>query len=599
VEIIGQKVSKIIGDESYDQLYKLQLDRCFQGERVKLERWIDYPVSGRRRVELSFSPYRDEAGELTRALVTIHDITESYLSQVALQESEENYRRIVETAQEGIWVVDTEGLTNFVNPRMAEMLGQSQESMLGLSLFEFMDEISLQQAQALWKRLPDDHNQSRDFCYKRADGTTLWCHVSITALLDTKGLMVGAMALLTDISEQRQLTEALVQSQKMEAVGQLTGGISHDFNNILGSILGFAELARFRFGSLDPKLQDYIKQIELAGGRARDLIRQLLIFSRGENIQSAASIPLVPLVKEIIRMLRPMLPVAIEIRTEFPKVSPYVKVDPLHVQQMLMNLCINARDAIDKNGLITVQVEQRDEVDARCAISGATVAGSWVAIRVSDTGRGIEESLQDDIFQPFVTSKEVGEGSGMGLAVVRGIVTSYHGHLLVDSKSGQGASFEILLPPAQPEVVEVGLAAAPAETGLDLAGVTILAVDDELQFIHYYQELLGDAGARVISCSGGAQALGRYQRDKLNLDLIVSDQAMPGMSGSEMLRHLRELGCQAPAIFCSGYGFEVDEELMRQLGITHRLQKPVAREKLLDSIRQVLTDKKHVLDCPS
>ncbi len=535
----------------------------------------------------SITPLWNNQGDVIAYMSSQRDVTQQLQAELALRESEEKYRRIVDTAREGIWVVDAQGDTSFVNPRMAEMLQQTRESMLGRSWFEYLDELNRQQAKSLWKRLPEVQNQGRDLCFLRADGSSLWCHVSATALLDRAGVMVGAMALLTDITEQRQLTEALVRSQKMEAVGQLTGGIAHDFNNILGSILGFAELSRERFGSLDPKLKDYIKQIELAGGRARDLIRQLLVFSRGENTQSAASIPLVPLVKEIIKMLRPMLPVAIEIRSLFPQMSPYVKVDPLHVQQVLMNLCINARDAIDGNGLITVQVMQRSEIEGRCAICGSTIEGSWVAMRVRDSGRGIDESLQEDIFQPFVTTKEVGEGSGMGLAVVRGIVSSYDGHLLVESETGKGASFEILLSPAQPQTERRELTPA-AEKDIDLAGVSILVVDDEPQFIHYYNELLSQLGARLVCCSSGAQALGRYQRDGLKPDLVLSDQAMPGMSGSDMLGNLRELGCRAPAIFCTGYGYEVDEALMRQLGIERRLQKPVERDDLLAAIRQVL-----------
>ena len=231
---------------------------------------------------------------------------------------------------------------------------------------------------------------------------------------------------------------------------------------------------------------------------------------------------------------------------------------------------------------------QRTGVEARCAICGSSVSGSWVAIRVSDTGRGIDESLKEDIFQPFVTSKEVGKGSGMGLAVVRGIVTSYAGHLLVESSEGEGASFEILLPPAEPLQNVDDLNAPEDETELNLADLTILVVDDESQFIDYYKELLGETGARLICCESGAQALGRYQRDKLHLDLILCDQAMAGMSGSDMLKYLRELGCGAPAIFCVGYGYEVDEELMRQLGIVQRLQKPMTRGELFTTLREVL-----------
>ncbi len=535
----------------------------------------------------SITPLWNDQGDVIAYMSSQRDVTLQKQAEQALRESEEKYRRIVETAHEGIWVVDAEAVTTFVNPRMHEMLGYEPQEMLKRPFFEFMHERDRHAAGEFWGRLRQDGKAAFDFCYRRRDGADLWCHVSSSALNDARGLFTGAMSLLTDISEQRQLTEALIRSQKMEAVGQLTGGIAHDFNNILGSILGFAELAQGRFGDLDGKLKDYLVQIETAGGRARDLIRQLLIFSRGESTLSAEPIPLTPLVKEIVKMLMPMLPARVEIRCELPGESPSVKVDPLHVQQLLMNLCINARDAIEGSGLITVYMERRAVDSALCAICGKEVKGNWVVIGVSDTGRGIPEALRDDIFQPFITSKEVGEGSGMGLAVVRGIVNSYQGHLLLESGPGRGSRFEILLPEALPHGQDEAAQGSVADSMPQLTGLAILAIDDEPQYRAYYQELLGGAGAQVICCRSGLQALGRHQRDGVAYDLIISDQAMPGMNGTELIGHLRNLGCRSPVILCSGYGHEVGPEQMQQLQIVELLHKPVSGGDLLTAIRRV------------
>jgi PAS domain S-box-containing protein len=587
-DLQGKRPEILFAEENAEPIYS-QIDRGLEaGKRIYRQLLSRRKDGSLFHCQHSITPLCNDQGVVIAYMSSQRDVTIHVQAEQALRESEEKYRQIVETAQEGIWVVDKEAKTTFVNPRMAEMLGYEQEAMLGVQPFDFMDETNRQLARELWQHLPIAPQLVKEICYRRRDGTALWCHVSISALSDRQGEFIGAMAMLTDISEQRQLTEALIRSQKMEAVGQLTGGIAHDFNNILGSILGFTELAQSRFGSTDHKLQDYLAQIATAGGRARDLVRQLLIFSRGENTQSASSVTLSPLVQEVIKMLRPMLPVTIEIRCMMPQDSPSVKVDPLHIQQVLMNLCINARDAIDDSGVITVQVTRRRCHGERCAICSEPVTGDWVVIRVSDTGRGIAESVREDIFQPFITSKEVGEGSGMGLAVVRGIVNSYNGHLLVESAVGKGAIFEILLPESITDSKGGETVSDVALADLQLDGMTILTVDDEPQFRHYYKELLRETGAELVSCHSGIQALGRYQRDGLSFDLIIADQVMPGMSGSDMVYHLRELGCRAPVILCSGYSYKVEESQLGRLQIASLLHKPFKRSEMLTEIRRVL-----------
>jgi PAS domain S-box-containing protein len=536
----------------------------------------------------SITPLWNDQGGVIAYMSSQRDVSIQVAAELALRASEEKYRQIVETAHEGIWVLDVSARTVFVNPRMAEMLGYAQIDMPGRSIYAFMDEANQELTRRSWERLMSEGGATFDLCLRRKDGANLWCHVSTSLLRNNLGEIHAAMALLTDISEQRQLTEALIQVQKMEAVGQLTGGIAHDFNNILGSILGFAELAQVRFGRVETKLHEYLAHIETAGGRARDLIRQLLVFSRGESIRSAVPIPLTPLVKEIVKMLVPMLPAAIEVRSELPKESLRVKVDPLHIQQILMNLCINARDAIEEHGLITIQVKRRSCSDELCAICGKPVSGDWISILVADNGQGIDESLRDDIFQPFVTSKEVGQGSGMGLPVVSGIVKSYDGHLLVESTPGRGASFEILLPEAQHDTQVDEPAQKASGIDIRLDGFKILAVDDEAQFSAFFGELFSGVGAEVVCCRSGVQALGRYQRDGLTFDLIISDQSMPGMSGTEMVRHLRDLGCRTPVILCSGYVQDVDEKVMEALQIVERFDKPVSGGELLMAIRRIL-----------
>ncbi|MCU7924191.1 MAG: PAS domain S-box protein, partial [Candidatus Thiodiazotropha sp. (ex Dulcina madagascariensis)] len=510
-DLRGKKPELLNGEANAEAIHPQIYQRLRAGRQVNRE------LLNRRKDGTLFvcqhqiSPLKDDHGKVIAYMSSQRDVSERVEGEKALRLSEEKYRQIVETAHEGIWVIDAQGETQFVNPRMAVMLGHTEEEMLGRHLFSFMDEQGRAIAEKKLVARQQGESERHDFRFLRKDGSELWVSLTADSLYDDDGEYAGAMALVSDISEARRLQQALISTQKMEAVGQLTGGIAHDFNNILGSILGFTELAQDRFGGENEKLKEYLQQIEIAGGRARNLVRQLLIFSRGDTTASAKQVVLAPLIKEVLKMLRPMLPAMVEIRTELPQHSPSVRIDPLHVQQLLMNLCINARDAIEESGIITIGVSLCSGSGRSCSVCRQALQGEWVCIRVSDSGRGVPQALLEDIFQPFVTSKEVGEGSGMGLAVVRGIVETYGGHVLVESTPGEGSCFQILLPPIRESVtdqVESGRSAGDNEA-FSLDGRKVLVVDDETQIQTYLDELLSNSGAEVDCCGTGVQALGR------------------------------------------------------------------------------------------
>ena len=536
------------------------------------------------------SPMKNEQGEIIAFMSSQRDISVRVKAEKALRHSEEKYRQIVETAHEGIWVIDGQSNTVFVNQRMTEMLGYPEGEMMGESLFTFMDQTNQLIASQKLSERRQGASGRYDLCFQRRDGEPLWVSLSANPLFDDQGDYIGAMAMISDISEARKLQQALISTQRMEAVGQLTGGIAHDFNNILGSILGFTELARDRFADGNDKLQEYLQQIEIAGDRARNLVRQLLIFSRGDTTASAKHVMLAPLVKEILKMLRPMLPAMVEIRTQVPQHSPSVRVDPLHIQQLLMNLCINARDAMPVSGAITIGVGSRNIEQENCALCRCSVTGEWVSLRVSDSGPGIPQNLIDDIFQPFVTSKDVGEGSGMGLAVVRGIVETYGGHLLLDSNPDQGATFEILLPPYVEEI-NVPLdkpALERKEQAQSLKGRTILVIDDEVQIQIYLSELLKTNGAEVVCYNNGIEVLENHRQSLPGIDLIICDQGMPGISGTEFVQTLRSKKLDTPVILSSGYNSVVSRQLMEQLKIACQLEKPLNGAALIVAIQRAI-----------
>jgi CheY-like chemotaxis protein len=283
-----------------------------------------------------------------------------------------------------------------------------------------------------------------------------------------------------------------------------------------------------------------------------------------------------------------MLPATIEIHTDLPETSPIVTVDPLHLQQLLMNLSINARDAMKGSGVLSVAVTVERLDGAECRICHEQVRGEWVCIRVADSGPGIPPEMLDRMFQPFFTTKEVGDGGGMGLAVVQGIVKTYGGHILVDTAPGRGSAFAILLPPtAQPS--REGLAAdGVGEDALDLRGKRLLVVEDEPIVRRYLKELLCGAGADVVACADAAEALEAFRPSPRAFSLIVTDHAMPGMSGADMLREIRALNASVPVLMFSGYADVVSEEERARLRIAEVLLKPLMGEELEVAIQRAL-----------
>ncbi len=386
--------------------------------------------------------------------------------------------------------------------------------------------------------------------------------------------------------ERKRLERRLQQTQKLEAIGQLTGGIAHDFNNILVSVTGFAELARTEAGG-NVKLKEYLDQISKAGQRARNLIRQLLVYSRGDTDATAAVVDLVPQLEEVLSMLRPMLSTRVEIKTDWPASSPMVRVDPVHLQQLLMNLSINARDAMAPGGPLTISVRRQSFHGEECQICHDRVQGEWVCIGVQDSGTGISPHLLDKIFQPFFTTKEIGSGGGMGLAVVQGIVSTYRGHILVESRVGQGTRFDILLPLASDSANPIS-SAREALVERDLRGRRILVVDDEAVVRLFLSRVLTAAKADIVLCASGAEALEAFRSARDEFSLLLTDQAMPGMSGVDLVREIRKLDSGLPVLIFSGYLGAVGEREVSDLGISGVLMKPLTPDELVAAISRAL-----------
>jgi two-component system cell cycle sensor histidine kinase/response regulator CckA len=547
------------------------------------------------------SALRDEQQAIIGYLCSQQDISEQLHAMNALRDSEKRYRTLFEKIPQGVVVQRGDGQIIDANPAAVSMLGRSRDELLGLSsestAWRCIHEdgspfpgdqhpamLALQRGELVDNVLMGLHNPRRN--------ELVWLRIDAVPLFEPgKTDACGVFASFTDVTEAKTLQRALAHSQKMEAIGHLTGGVAHEFNNILGSILGFTELAIEQAARSDQLLASYLHQVDIAGERARDLIRQLLIFSRGDHAHDTRPMPLTPMIDEAMKLLGPSLPASIKIHIDVPAEPPLVRVEALHVQQILMNLCLNARDAMRGHGLLQLTVSVGDIHRQQCADCHQIVDGQWLELGVADNGCGIPMENRDMLFQPFFTTKQPGKGSGMGLAVTSGIVRGYGGHILLDSRPGSGSCFRVLFPPCRQAARSCGQ--TKSSKARHLGPISVLVVDDESPITLYLQELLTRSGVRVEIRDSGDEALRALRQQPGGFDLLISDLTMPGLDGLNLIRQLRAFDRHTPILLCSGYQNDISEDLQRGLNIAAVLQKPLRSGEIMQAIEEALSGRQH------
>lgn len=380
----------------------------------------------------------------------------------------------------------------------------------------------------------------------------------------------------------RNLESQLRQAQKMEAIGHLTGGIAHDFNNILTGLLGYLVMAREHAGRLgDATLGRYLDKASHSGDRARDLVQQLLTFSRGRRGEPRP-VALAPLLRESLRLLESTLPASVELHLACEPDLPEVLLDPVHLEQILMNLCINARDAMEGQGRLALIAQRQRMASGHCASCRQDLEGEFVVLSVDDSGHGIPPEVRERMFEPFFTTKTVGKGSGMGLATVHGIVHEYGGHLRVISTPGSGTRMQVLLPPlaGTAATMETAVPDSGASTDPALLRGRVLLVDDDADVNGFMVDLLASWGLEVVTFHDAVEAARAFAGDPDGYQLAILDQTMPRMTGTELARHLHQLRPALPLILYTGQAGELPETTLAELGIRALLRKPVAVEQL-------------------
>ena len=530
----------------------------------------------------------DGSGFHVRALV--RHVAAEREARAALRLSEERFKRFFEEAPVGIALLDRTGTVTECNTTFAATLGADLERSTGRALAEFAAPADRARVTAWLRAAIDgpDMPGPLEISLGAADGSA----VSLFAgrLGDGSGEASGIIVHVLDLSEQRALEAQFFQSQKMELVGQLAGGIAHDFNNLLTAMIGFCDLLLERFTVKDPSHPD-LMQIKQNANRAANLVRQLLAFSRQQTLQPKI-LNMTDVLAELSHLLRRLIGARIELTMTHGRDLGLVRVDQGQFEQVVINLAVNARDAMADGGTLTIRTTNIEPGDPRLAAHSEVPDGEYVGIEIADTGSGIPKEHLDKIYEPFFTTKEVGSGTGLGLATVYGIIKQTGGYIYVESEPGQGALFSIFLPRHRPDAAEVAAAAAEAgkiDDRRDLTGVgTVLLVEDEDAVRLFGARALRNKGYKVIEAVDGEDALGILDAGDKAIDLLITDVVMPGVDGPTLIRSVRETHPKLKVIFISGYAEDTFRQRIDDGAFVHFLPKPFSLQQLAGKVKEVM-----------
>lgn len=546
------------------------LERCF--DRIQLEK--------------DKSKAQEALGKRNRELEEIN---------AKLRESEERYRLLVETMNDGLAVQDQEGEITYVNDKFSKIIGYTKDELKGRKFCDYLDEINTEICMKNREKYLEKDITPFELTWTKKDNTPLPTIVSPQSMFDSTGEFKGIFSVITDITERksaeterRNMEKQLQQAQKMESIGTLAGGISHDFNNSLQAIIGYAQILLL---DKDINSSEYAKlaNIEKSAQRASELTQQLLTFSRKVD-SKMKPVDLNHEIKEIRKLLDRTIPKMIGIQLRLKKDLHVIDADPSQLEQIMLNLGINARDAIKDEGEIVIRTENVYLDDNYCKNQLECTPGDYVLLSFSDNGTGMLPEHRERIFDPFFTTKDIGKGTGLGLSMVYGLVKKHKGHIVCESIQGRGTVFKLYFPAVRQNVTKEENEEKPMPPG---GHETILIVDDEMLIRELGEQILRKFGYKVLAAPDGESAIEIYREKGKDISLIILDLIMPGMGGTRCLQELLAVNPDINIVIASGYAPEAEAKKAMNSGAKGFINKPYDVRQMLSEIRDVIDGRKH------
>jgi PAS domain S-box-containing protein len=590
--ILGYSPAEIIGKTPFDLMVPDEAERvgevfgkitAHKEPIIDLENWNESKDGRRVCLMTNGVPVLDENGSLLGYIGVDRDITDRKRAEEALRESEEKLRTILEANPDPIVVYDKNGHPRYLNPEFTKLFGWSLNELKG----NFIPFVPENQREITSNKIKEiyEHGDTDRIETKRLtkEGKAIDMLVSAAPIKGADEKPSGLVVCLTDISKTKELEDQIRQAHKMEAIGTLAGGIAHEFNNILGIIIGNTELAIDDVPEWNPA-KDCLKEIRKASLRAKDVVRQILSFAR-KTPATRKPIKISTIIKESMKLIRATIPTSIEIRQEILCDSEMILANPTEISQILINFCSNSIHAMeDKTGVLVARLETVTLNDRSAAQYEDLRAGKYVKLTVKDSGDGVDPEIMDRIFDPYFTTKEVDKGLGMGLAVVFGLVKKHDGAIKFTSEVGKGSTAAVLFP-----IAEVQTETEMAETDdLPTGTERILLVDDEASIVKMVTQMLERQGYEVVGRTSSKEALELFQEEPGKFDLIITDMAMPDMTGDRLTQELINLRPNIPIILCTGHSDRIDKDKAEDLGIKAYTIKPLDMREFTKMIREVL-----------
>jgi two-component system cell cycle sensor histidine kinase/response regulator CckA len=592
-KVLGYTAEELGGSSAFEQIHpddrervkKAGADALATGVGQTLEYRILHKDQTWRMLESTASVIHNPKGPPEKLVIVNRDVTKRKQAEEALRQSESSFGALFQGAPYGIYRTRIAGQLLQVNPALRKMLGYESESELlqaNLATDIYRDPAEYHRLNQLLLGVEDFKDVEND--WKRKDGTPLKVRCSGRAVRNENGVVDCLDVFAEDITERRVLERQLHMAQKMEAIGRLSGGIAHDFNNLLGVVIGYSQVLKKSLGPSSP-LFEHATEIEKAGQRATTLTRQLLAFSR-QQVLEPAILNLNALVSDTEKMLRRLIGEDIELTTALDPGLGQVKADHGQIEQVVMNLAVNSRDAMVQGGKLTIKTANVQLNEDYVRHHPGSRVGRYVMLAVSDTGTGMDAETQAHIFEPFFTTKERGKGTGLGLATVYGVVKQSDGYISVDSKIGVGTSFEIYLLRVDEPLATNQPSTAPVET---LRGSEIiLLVEDAEPLLKLARMFLESNGYQVMTATNGADAIQAAQNYHGPIDLLLTDVVMPGMNGRALAKYLAALQPKMKVLYMSGYtDSAIADHGVLEAG-TYLLRKPFTEDALTQKVREVL-----------